>query len=107
MKKEKIYISGKITGLKQKEYIENFAIAEKMLREMGFKVCNPTTMFGWLQPIFERLPYHAILCIDLYMLSRCDGICPLADSSKSKGARVELFYAKIFRKKIINSLLSI
>jgi hypothetical protein len=107
MKKQRIYISGQITGLSADEYKKNFAEAERMLKAEGYDVCNPTTMFGWLQPLFARLPYHAILCIDLYMLSRCDGICPLADSSKSKGARVELFYAKIFRKKIINSLLSI
>lgn len=96
MKKQKIYISGQISGLSKKEYMENFAEAERMLKAEGYDVCNPTTMFGWLQPLFARLPYHLILCIDLFMLSRCQGIYVLDNHFASRGARVELYYAKVY-----------
>lgn len=103
MKKQKIYISGQISGLTKKEYMENFAAAERMLKNDGYDVCNPTTMFGWLQPLFARLPYHFILCVDLYMLSRCHGIYVLDNHFGSRGARVELYYSKVFKIKKINN----
>ena len=39
----KVYVSGKITGLDQKEYLEKFEAAQKYLELHGHKVMNPAS----------------------------------------------------------------
>ena len=97
MKKEKIYLSGAISGLPRQEYMKRFADAEKHLREQGYKVCNPTKAlpcrFLW---IYKILGYKLTLIWDLWLLSRCDKIYMLSGSENSKGAYLEKIAAGTF-----------
>lgn len=105
MKKEKIYLSGSISGRDRKDYLKQFADAEEHLRELGYDVCNPTKVFVcryiWLYYCMEKLfgktsTYKIILLYDLWLLSRCDKICMLSGSESSKGAFLEKVAAETF-----------
>ena len=97
MKKEKIYLSGKISGRDRKDYLTQFADAESYLRQQGYKVCNPTKAlpcrFLWL---YKLLGYKLTLLFDLWLLSRCDKIYMLSGSENSKGAFLEKVAAETF-----------
>ena len=97
MKKEKIYLSGSISGRDRKDYLTQFADAEKHLRELGYKVCNPTKAlpcrFLW---IYKILGYKLTLLYDLWLLSCCDKIYMLSGSESSKGAFLEKVAAETF-----------
>jgi hypothetical protein len=93
--KKKVYISGKISGLRRDEYMKMFGIAEQMLREKGYKVVNPTRFF--LSRHYQRLcrlighqnAYDLTLLYDLWRLMRCDQIYKLPGWQQSKGANIE------------------
>ena len=97
MEKTKVYLSGPITGYSRQEYMKRFADAEEHLRELGYKVCNPTKAlpcrFLW---IYKILGYKFTLLYDLWLLSRCDKICMLSGSENSKGAFLEKVAAETF-----------
>ena len=86
---KKVYISGPISGRPPEEYLPPFAKGERDLRNLGYKPVNPTTQFGRLQPLFNRLPYHLQMVIDLLRLSRCDMILLLNGWKTSRGAKLE------------------
>ena len=89
-KKKKIYISGGISGIPRRVYMERFAEAERMLRAEGYEVVNPTRFLVCLWPwLYRIVGYHATLCYDLYRLMQCDGIFLLPGWEASKGARIE------------------
>lgn len=79
---KRVYISGKITGLSEEQWIENFNAAEEALLEAGYRVINPTK-------VKVDLDYDEYLEIDLLMLRMCDAIYMLDDWKESNGARVE------------------
>ena len=97
MKKEKVYLSGAISGRDRKDYLTQFADAEKHLRQQGYDVCNPTKVlpcrFLWL---YKLLGYKLTLIYDLWLLSRCDKIYMLSGSENSKGAFLEKVAAETF-----------
>ena len=97
VKKEKVYISGAITGRNREDYLKQFADAEKHLREIGYGVCNPTkalpSRFLW---IYKLIGYKLTLLYDLWLLSRCDKICMLSGYENSKGAFLEKVAAETF-----------
>ena len=97
MKKEKVYLSGAISGRDRKDYLTQFADAENYLRQLGYKVCNPTKAlpcrFLW---IYKLLGYKLTLIYDLWLLSRCDKIYMLSGSENSKGAFLEKVAAETF-----------
>ena len=73
----KIYIAGKITGLKN--YKEKFQNAETRLTEKGYLCMNPAKLnigFGWME--------YMHICIA--MLDVCDTIYMLNNWSSSMGA---------------------
>lgn len=88
---KRIYIAGKITGLKRMEYIHRFLHAEGVLVE-EFEVVNPI--------FIERLKldndWHrdAIMEICKVLISTCDAIYMLSNWESSPGARMERDYAK-------------
>ena len=89
---KKIYIAGKINGLKN--YREVFKAAEDKLVAEGNAVMNPAVLG-------EGFDYEVYLPICLLMLQSCDVIYMLNNWSDSKGAKVELNYAKAQGKEII------
>lgn len=85
--KEKVYISGAITGVLN--YADKFNKAEQELRDMGFDVFNPCNM-----GIVEGFEWADYMKKDIAMLMECDYIYPLKEWKKSRGAKIEMKLAK-------------
>lgn len=96
----KIYIAGKISGLKDGEaYGEAyryFRIAEQRIREAGHHPINPMKL-GWMYPGLE---YREYIRIDRALIDICDGVLFLDNWKDSRGAQLEYEYAKIMGKDI-------
>lgn len=99
--KKAIYISGKITGTE--DYEERFKKAEMKLRSRGFNVLNPVKAGKWLErylapevPTWIQYMKQAIAS-----MMKADCIYMLKGYRESKGARIELFLAKILQYEII------
>lgn len=87
-----IYISGTITG--NPNYIKDFNTAEKRLKEEGHTVINPVKPLGF--------SYKDYIDMGLFDLMHCDAIYMLSNyDEKSKGATLELNYAKTVGLNII------
>lgn len=96
-----IYISGKISGTE--DYEERFLKAEMELRSRGFNVLNPVKSGKWLErylapevPTWVQYMKQAITS-----MMKADCIYMLKGYRESKGARLELFLAKILQYEII------
>lgn len=86
----KIYISGKITGLKN--YRRLFKKAEKRLTKKGFTVLNPVTIGDNLYMpgnISEEAKWKKYMKADLRAMLGCDGVYLLNNWEDSKGAKME------------------
>lgn len=88
----KIYIAGKINGLKN--YREVFKKAEGKLIAEGNVVMNPAVLG-------EGFEYKTYMPICLDMLEACEVVYMLSNWKDSKGARLEHDYAKLQGKQII------
>lgn len=87
-KKERVYISGPITGYDLEERKAVFAEAERKLQEIGFETFNPlnnTLPFDTTHEEYMRQ--------DLKTLLNCDVIAMLGDYQESRGARLEYVVA--------------
>lgn len=80
----KLYIAGKITD--NPGYKEQFAEAEKALREQGHTTMNPAVL-----P--EGFEHHEYMKICFSMIDVCEGLYLLDNWQDSKGAKMELEYA--------------
>jgi len=80
----KVYIAGKITG--NPSYKQQFAEAEKKLREKGFTTMNPAV----LPDGFEHQEYMRV-CFS--MIDVCDAVYFLSNWQDSIGATMEYNYA--------------
>ena len=96
-----IYISGKITGID--DYENRFAKAEAELEAKGFNVLNPVKAGKWLErylaPKFPTWVEYMKQAIKSMMSADC--IYMLKGYRESKGARLELFLAKVLKYEII------
>lgn len=84
MKRNKIYISGKITGM-EAEAFKLFKEAETMLIEAGYNVINPMGLEHDHDKTWES---YMLECLEA--MDECDTIYLLDNWTHSKGAKVEL-----------------
>ena len=88
MKKNKVYISGKISGLEYADAFDKFQAAERKLREQGYEVVNPMTIEHNHDQSWE-----AYMRNDIKALCDCDAIFMLGNWKKSRGAKIEFYLA--------------
>lgn len=88
----KIYIAGKINGFEN--YKEKFKEAEDKLLKEGHVCMNPAIL-----P--EGFPYEAYMPICTAMINQCDAVYILDNWKDSRGAKVELEYAKVTGKTVL------
>ncbi|MDR1695609.1 MAG: DUF4406 domain-containing protein [Endomicrobium sp.] len=88
MKKQRVYIAGKITGVEN--YREKFAIAEKMLKEKGFDVLNPAKI-----KTKDGAEYKYYFFKALEMLKHSDLVYFMPCAAQSPGAKVEIQIAEL------------
>ena len=105
-----VYLSGKMTGLAESEYKENFRNAEMFYRACGYEVVNPCNLS---EVVLKRKPnatYEDFMREDFKAISGCTHIALLEGWETSPGARREkaeaerlvlevMFYRKIGGKK--------
>lgn len=91
----KVYIAGKITG--NPNYKEQFKKAELELRLQGHKVLNPADTIARI----DGLKHEEYLHICLAMIDIADEVAFLPNWKDSKGAKMEMEYAKKANKKIM------
>ena len=87
-----IYISGKMTGVKDYNYLKFNAVARN-LRAKGHMVCNPAEIEIDTTAMPETQIWQS--CMDIYIskLDFCDTIYMLKGWEKSRGAKTELKHA--------------
>lgn len=100
MKKEKVFISGKVSGLLYSQAKHNFDVAEECYRDLGYTVWNPTrhcnVTWSWLRCM--------VVC--LWNLAKCDIVYFLPGWEDSRGSRIEHRWAKFLGKTIIYEYLN-
>ena len=92
----RVYISGKMTG--DAHYVQKFAKAEIELMAKGHDVINPCDIGGLYG---NMLAYEHLLHIDYALIDCVDAIYMLKDWKDSKGAKLELNYAKCKGKEVL------
>ena len=81
--KEKVYISGKISGI-EKEAFLLFENAENELIKSGFEPINPMKL-----PHNHDKSWHSYMKEDIIALCQCDRVIMLPNWKDSKGAIIE------------------
>lgn len=93
--RQKIYLSGKISGLPICEAIKNFESAENQLKELA-TIVNPMRLRHDHDKTWESYMKE-----DIKALMDCDAIAMLPNYNESKGALIELNLAKSLGFEII------
>lgn len=90
----RVYISGPISNLPRAAYLGRFNEAERLLKQKGYEVLNPTKLAPcrWLF-VYNIIGYKLTLLYDMWHLMNCDQIFMLPDYFKSRGARTEYLVA--------------
>ena len=92
MSNNKIYIAGRISGIKYETAKKNFRKAEKIWKERGYEVVSPIKLckkkWSWLRCM--------IVC--LWNLRKCDSVYFMPNSCESRGARIEFWFAQKWGK---------
>ncbi len=94
MKRDKIYLSGPISGIGVEEARKRFDKAEQALQKQGYRTCNPLKMrlCVWLA---QHGHYRLCLLLQLlWMWWTCSCIYLLTDWHTSDGARLERSFAR-------------
>ena len=84
-----VYLSGKMTGLAESEYRENFRNAEMFYRACGYEVVNPCNLS---EIVLKRKPdatYEDFMREDYKAISGCTHIAMLEGWENSTGAKRE------------------
>lgn len=95
MKKERVYISGKISGLGYSYVHLKFAACEAALNHVGMEPVNPLD-----NGLPESATWKEHMRADIALLKMCDTIYLQEDFAQSRGAMMELFLAMRWGKQI-------
>ena len=90
----KIYIAGRVSGIKYEIAKFNFARAERYWRHKGYEVVNPIKLCK------KNGAGGVVWLFCLWNLFKCKYVYFMPNYVYSNGARIELFFAKLLRKKI-------
>ena len=90
-----VYLSGKMTGLAESEYTENFRNAEMFYRACGYEVVNPCNLSDIVLKRKPDATYEDFMAEDLRALRSCTHIALLEGWENSPGARREKAEAKM------------
>lgn len=93
---DKIYISGRISGLPIEDVTAKFEAAEAKLKAQGYEVVNPLK-----NGIPDNATWEVHVAMDVLLLMGCNIIYLLPDWSLSKGATLEKNLSELTGKKII------
>ena len=78
----------------REEYLARFAECERLLREAGYKTCNPARFLPCRWPwLYRLLGYNLTLLYDLWRLSHCELIYKMPGWKESRGATMESCWA--------------
>lgn len=97
--KEKIYISGKITGVRRCVYHHQFSVKEDLLKTRGYIVLNPVALNERL--VMQDMPYEDLMKICFAFVDVADVVYMLEGWEDSPGARSEHERAINSGKKVI------
>lgn len=95
--KQRIYISGKITGLDHDEAFAAFENAEKFVEALGYDAVNPMKLVAqrpgneWI----DRMVEHSRI------LNQCDGIFMMSNWQDSDVAKLQMAFCIVRKKKIM------
>lgn len=91
----KVFISGKVSGIKYYVAYQTFANADRQLSSMGYQVINPMKIckknWSWVRCMIKCL----------WAIYFCDKLYQLDNWQESRGARIEYKWAKFLRKRIL------
>lgn len=90
----KVYIAGKVTGLEKAEVFKKFNESVNQLKKQGYITMSPAVLAS--NEGFEHSDYMHVC---FAMIDVCDAVYMQKDWWDSKGARMELQYARKFKKK--------
>ena len=101
MKQTTCYLSGKISGLAETEYLINFYDAIGIILKL--KLCKYSQIINPLEikPLFGIKSYWCHMAADIYHELKCTHVAFQKNWTDSKGARIEMIVAILFNKKII------
>lgn len=94
--KEKVYISGQITGLQPEKAREKFERAEQVVMAGGAEPVNPMK-----NGLPDNAPWELHMALDIVQLLGCETIYLLPDWEHSRGATLEKTIAELTGKRII------
>lgn len=96
----KIYISGKISGISEKEYTENFYFADLELSKQYSGLYKISSVINPLdiKPFLGIKSWTCYMINDLRALRKCTHIALMYNWKDSKGACIEHFVGKFILK---------
>lgn len=91
----RVFISGKISGMHHDTVRKNFAGVSRKLENLGYEVVNPTRIC--------KKDWCWLLCMTvcLWNLMKCDTVYFMKNYTESKGAKIEHWLAEKLKKEII------
>lgn len=103
MKKKRVYISGRMSGVKRKVWMHRFSMCQIFLETKGCEVVNPAdTLIAWWPWLYRIVGYRLTLWYDLRLLRWCDAIFMVGnDWHLSRGARLERMKAREWNIKLL------
>lgn len=104
MKKQKVYISGPMTGWPRNIYMRKFSKVEQILRRHGYDTINPCRVWTCRWPwLYKIVGYELTLLYDMWLvMTRADRMYYIPGWSYSRGCQLEFAVAMRFGKNELN-----